>query len=292
MRSASFTLARDGDPEERVAQLLFLNAEFPQYEKFWRLFVVGLTGRVHDVTQIGFRPQAELDAEGRSEWHVEVAQLHYTTLLHLRRVFDLRREGIWNRDRFLEAIVRLDAATDTAFELLGHCLIDRGKSLPWDEIAGQKVRKSWGKKAGQPLKALQDYRNCLLHARMRLEYPVILDIDGRQTTIPFYTTFGKMLNSLDWREATIEHAAPVDALVDEAWAQVLDYFRHAWAEELLPWAQAAFSAPEVPVTLPAMPFSTPAARSLSADAPPTYTGGSISHSPTIATMTNPPSPGK
>jgi hypothetical protein len=122
---------------------------------------------------------------------------------------------------------------------------------------------------------------------------MIIDINGRRTTVPFYTTLEKMPNSLDWRKATIDDAAPADALVDEAWAQVLDYFRRAWADELVPWAQAAFSAPEVPVTLRATRFtSTPAARGLSADAPPTYTGGSISHSPTIATMANPPSPGE
>lgn len=279
-----FTLAQHGDPEEQVARLRFLDAEFPQYEEFWRLFIVALTNRVHNVNNVWFRPQEELDAESRPAWHVEVAQLHYTTLLHLIRVFDLRRRGVRNRDSFLEAMVRLDAATDTAFELLGHCLIDRGTSASWNEDVGKKVRGRWGAQAGQPLKVVQDYRNCLLHARVRPEYQVVVDIAGQRTTVPYYMRLEKMKDSLDWRKATIEDAAPADAIVTEAWAEVLQYFRLSWNDELIPWAKANFTPAEVPAVV--FGYTNLPGLSASADFPVPYHGGSISS--TVTTTAMPP----
>jgi hypothetical protein len=286
-----FTLEQHGDRVEHAAWPLFVHAEFPQYEEFWQVFVVALTGRVHDVREIGFRPQQELVAEGRSEWHVEVAQLHYTTLLHLVRVFQLLERRVHDRDSFVEAIVRLDAATDTAFELLGHCLIDRGKSKSWDEIAGMKVRRAWDAQEGHPFKSLQDYRNSLLHGRVRPEHEVRLRADRWQTKVPFYPTFEKMANALDWREASIDNAAPADQLVEEAWSQVLDYLRAAWDTQLLPWARETFKAPAVPGLAAPLGQSIlgAGARAASADAPAEYHGGSVTFTQTrVAPPTNPP----
>jgi hypothetical protein len=81
MTERRFTIALHGDPEERAAWPGFVERDFPQYEEFWCRFVVSLTGRISDVSDIWFRSQPELDEEGRPEWHLAVAQLHYSTLL-------------------------------------------------------------------------------------------------------------------------------------------------------------------------------------------------------------------
>ena len=282
-----FTIAQHGDREERGAWPLFLSAEFPEYEEFWRWFIVELTGRIHDLNAISFLSKQELEAAGREEWHVEVAQLHYTILLHLVRVYDLRRKGVYDRDSFMEAIVRLDAATDTAFELLGHCLLDQGKSKSWDELAGKAVREKWDAREGKSFKLLHDYRNSLLHGRARTKHQALFATDQWQVIVPLYPRLDTMKDTLDWREADPADAAPASHIVDEAWTDVLAYLRKAWVERLIPWARTNFTEPDLPQLSPlrAHDFGgiqpAPAA---SADAPPaTSTGGSIT-----STYTRPP----
>jgi hypothetical protein len=268
---------------ERAAWVAFLGDEFPQYETFWQLFVVGLTMRVDDVDDIGFRPQPDLDEIGRPEWHVAVAQLHYTTLLHLVRANELRRHPIRSRDAFVEAIVRLYAASDTAFELLGRCLTDRGKSDAWREIEGRKVREAWMRQEREPLKLVRRYRNALVHGRVRPEWRGRTQdpASGDTTEILFYTSFEKVESAVDWRDARPEDAEPADHLVNQAWSEVLDYLRTAWARKLVPWATASlFIAPTVTEELsPEQTYlrDLAALRPASADgsdAP--YSGGSIS----------------
>lgn len=214
----------------------------------------------------------------RPAWHVAVAQLHYTTLLHLSRVFELRRRRIRDRDSFIEAIARLHAATDTAFELLGRCLIDEGASDAWAEKKGRSVRDRWIKEREPPLTHVRDYRNALLHGRVRPEYQVTVRShdEGWETKVPFYPTFGKMSASTDWREASLADAAPADQLVDQAWTEVLDYLDATWEAELLPWADERFNAPDVPLSLSeTYGRDAASARSASADGPPEYRGGSV-----------------
>lgn len=236
-----FTLTEDGDREERAAWPMFLRNEFPQYEHFWRVFVVPLTGRVLDSPHVNFLSTTEIEALGRAEWHVEAAQLHYTTLLHLVRVCHLRSRSVHDRDSFMEAIVRLDAATDTARELLGRCLLDQGVSASWDETAGRRIRGNWTKEDEEgcrPFKALADYRNALLHGRMRPEYRITFETGHGSTTVPFYPLFEAVPkeSTLDWRKADLADFAPADHLVDQAWHLVLDYLRTSWSSRLLPWA--------------------------------------------------------
>jgi hypothetical protein len=282
--TSCFELKEHGDDVERAACVAFLSNEFPQYAEFWQAFVVELTMRVHDVGNIGFRPQAELDAAGRPSWHVAVAQLHYTTLLHLVRAHDLLyRQRISNRDAFVEAITRLSAATDTAFELLGRCLIDGGKKDAWSEMAGKSIRQSWLDREKQPLELVRGYRNALLHGRVRPEWRVSLQGQNAPwaTEILFYPSFETMESAVDWREVRPEDAQPADHLVGRAWTDVLDYLRRAWTGQLLPWARAnGFAPPSVPepVSRPvsSSPLSPAGTRAASAERTPEPTGGSIS----------------
>jgi hypothetical protein len=263
MTERRFTIALHGDPEERAAWPGFVERDFPQYEEFWCRFVVSLTGRISDVSDIWFRSQPELDEEGRPEWHLAVAQLHYSTLLHLARAASLRASGIRDRDSFLEAIVRLDAATDTAFEMLGRCLLDNGDRLPWDEREGKRIRERWERHEGDPFRSLHQYRNALLHGRVRPEFPLRLVIEGGgATVVRLYPKLDQINDVLDWRKADIQKAAPADQIVADVWDQVLSYCRRTWDEQLLPWARTGFAEPKPPPPAMALRIEEPDVQSL------------------------------
>lgn len=280
-RTPSFDLEHYGDPPERFAWPLFLRREFPQYEAFWQVFVVGLTERIlepFDPQKIGFLPQDELGKRGRRPWHVAVAQLHYTTLLHLVRVFEIRLRGHGDRDSFIEAIARLQASTDTAFELLGRCVFEERTYKPWDEKDGQTARIAWRDRADDPLDYLRKYRNGLLHGRVRVQGQGRVDLDKqRYARVFFYQSFERMGKALDWRRTKPDDLVPADQLLDEAWDDVLGYFRTAWSNELLPWArQQGFRPPELPrPQFPPFVVTEGGAQSLSAQ-PPLPSRGSAS----------------
>lgn len=231
-------LATEGDPVERAAWPAFLRMEFPQYQQFWRLFVVGLTRRPEG---IDFRSQDQLDRIGRPSWHVTVAQLHYTMLLHLVRVFEIRRGLIANRDLFIEAITRLHSATDVAYELLGRSVLPGGEAEPWSEEAGQSARRRWirhDEPATHHLKDLRQYRNALVHGRVRPEFRARVGIDGLgEIEALCYPKFLALDNVADWRRAALTDFAPADALVEEGWQSVLAYLRDSWDHTLLPWSK-------------------------------------------------------
>jgi hypothetical protein len=223
----------------------------------------------------------ELDEDGRPSWHVVIAQLHYTTLLHLARVFELRRRCIRDRDSFIEAIARLHAATDTAFELLGRCLLNQDAPECWNESPPETIRGRWISEKEPPLKPLRDYRNILLHGRLEMSFLATLKIDAdgrRYTKAPFFPSFETASKTPDWREANSDDAVAADQLVNKGWDQVLSYFRQTWDDELLKWADQHFEAPERPpqkVTFEIVgsahslsaegPYETPAGSAVSSD---------------------------
>jgi hypothetical protein len=241
-----FTLARDGDSVEQGAWFAFLARHFPQYERFWQSFVVALTERINDRANISFRPQKELDAAGRPDWHVAVAQLHYTTLLHLVRVHELRRGMLTNRDAFVEAMTRLYAASDTAFELLGRCLNASRSYDAWTESAGKEARGRWKKENDYPLRPVREYRNCLLHGRVRPEWNVEAEVPGGRSRVLYYPRFDRVLEATDWRTVRIEDCAPAGQLVNDGWTEVLSYLRQTWDSRLIPWATEVCGRPPSP----------------------------------------------
>jgi hypothetical protein len=83
-------LSTDGDQTERLYWDKFAADWFPSYESFWLQRVVPLTRRGIDRRDIGFLSREEM-VEGTDE-AVALAQLHYTTLVHLGRVYDLLHE--------------------------------------------------------------------------------------------------------------------------------------------------------------------------------------------------------
>src|SRR3954452_12126795 len=105
----SFSLAEHGDPFERAHWHAFLKDEFPTYGAVWAAYIAPLTGHPDDVH---FKSDAELAKIGRDASDICHAQLHYTTFTHLARAHALRSTELETSDLFVEAIVRLSAATD------------------------------------------------------------------------------------------------------------------------------------------------------------------------------------
>ncbi len=83
-----FRIATDGDDFEKRWWPQWTSQAFPSYEAFWLARIVPLTYRVKHRPDVRLQTKAELDATGYTDEDVAVAQLHYTLLRHLGRVFE------------------------------------------------------------------------------------------------------------------------------------------------------------------------------------------------------------
>jgi hypothetical protein len=177
------SLAGDGDRFEQLYWNAFVAERFPSYECFWLAHVAPLTYRGTDSLstdlRIRFRTDAELAAEDRGHEDVAIAQLHYTLLLHVGRVWELldralaftsndARKGLtFDAYDFFESFTRLSGASDVADELLERRRVCGSATYPaWDENAGASARRAWRDRRGDPLKDIRAYRNRLVHGRV------------------------------------------------------------------------------------------------------------------------------
>lgn len=212
----SYLLKDDGDPHERRAWFRYLKNEFPSYEPFWQTHVVPLTNRPIDGH---FKSDSELP-RGKGPQDICIAQLCYTTLRHLLRCHELKSK-CKNIDAFIEAMMRLSAALDCAFELferLGNSGYD-----PWDEIKGKQAREKCRKHLRADYKEKIDpvryYRNHLVHGRL------CLVIEGN--IVP---KLGVEQKYLDWRKVTQGVSATVKQdfvtmteVLQQGWQRVITY---------------------------------------------------------------------
>jgi hypothetical protein len=224
-----YLLEQWGDPYEKEAWAAFIRDEFPAYELLWRAYVVPLTNRP---TSIDFKSDEELAEEGGGHEDICNAQLHYTVLLHLLRVFNLRKGDLLrDQDVFTEAIVRLSAVTDVADELLQRATT-RGTYPAWKE--GPTARKQWRKENGYPLQGLRDYRNRLLHGRLLPHVHLYYNRDDEK--IILVPIIGREDKYLDWRVPweVNEDFEDAHVVVDGAWNEVLAYLAREWTDTLVP----------------------------------------------------------
>lgn len=225
----TYSLERHGDRTEQRYWAQFLRDQFPRYGEVWASYIVPLTGRPDDIR---FKADAELAAIGRGPADICNAQLHYTTLMHLGRVWDLRRTEFRGDalDAFIEAIVRLAATTDVADELLQRAT-DPTKFDAWSE--SPHARQAWRKANNYPLQSLRDYRNRLLHGRLP-PYG-----EGDLIAAP---KIGTESGYLDWRPVLLPTPEPGVArdfepardIVSRAWEDVLAYLDREWSRTLVP----------------------------------------------------------
>jgi len=231
----TYSLEKDGDGYEQKYYTRFLRDEFPSYETFWVKFVVPLTNRP---TNIHTKTNSELASNGKSEHDICISQLHYTVLLHLVRVYEIRQVGNIDIDQLVEGMVRLVGAQDVAFELLERITNPR-KYHPWGESVGKKARFAWIKREGSPLETLRAYRNHLVHGRVS---PTIRSHGPNNTVAFLIPAIGKVAFYLDWRKLTGQPIlpsiigtdfVPTNAILDYAWDQTIKYFEQSWQDHLL-----------------------------------------------------------
>jgi len=244
-RVPTYTLERDGDPVERKYWDLFLRDEFPSYETVWANYVVRVTGRPDHG---GFKSDQALAKIGLGPEEMCNAQLHYTTFTHLVRVFELKETVGWLMDanQFLEALVRLAAATDVADELLQRAT-NPGRYAPWNEKDGRKARGDWRSAHGRPLQEIRDYRNRLLHGYL-LPYQAVRQMDRVEggVAVPVeqpalrFPKIGRESDYADWRtlirlSVVVQHRdfAYAQTIVNEAWTKTLAYFEREWKANLI-----------------------------------------------------------
>lgn len=239
-RMPTYTLERDGDPVEQKYWDRFLRDEFPSYETVWLNYVVPVTGRPD---HSGFKSDEALAQIGLGPEDMCNAQLHYTTMTHLVRVFELKETVGWlmDADQFLEALARLAAATDVADELLQRAT-NPGIYDPWNEKAGRAARGDWRSAHGFPLQDMRDYRNRLLHGYL-LPYQAVRQMDSVEggVAVPVerpalrFPKIGRETDYLDWR--TLMHVnvivlhrdfAYAETIINEAWSATLAYFEREW----------------------------------------------------------------
>jgi hypothetical protein len=250
-----FTIEEDGDETEKRWWPQWTRDRFPSYETFFVARIVPLTYRVKERTNIRFQTTAELATAGYTDEDVAVAQLHYTLLLHLGRVFELLDDSRaftrpsetpvreqFGRDQFFESFTRLSGASDVSDELLAR-RASPGAYDAWDEGQGAEARRSWRKaNPADPLRPVRSYRNRLVHGRIVPEiYLQAKDKEGRVVgDALYYPRLEKVDDYLDWRVAFDANSAAVhpdfdDAalIVLESWERVVKHVEEAWRQHLV-----------------------------------------------------------
>ncbi len=220
-----------GDRFEKAYYDIFLQNEFSNYEKFWQKYVVPLTNRPADLNLLD---PVELSKRGNDDRDVCIAQLHYTVLMHLIRVYNIRQIKTLNLDEFTEGIVRLSASTDVADELLGR-MTSKEKYDPWNEEHEKDSRRDWRKAGNDQLQWLRDYRNRQLHSMVAPS--IIIYGSYERLRVP---RFRKEKKYMDWRNVTSvsigsggivrnDYDSP-NNLINHAWSEVLKYLNDQWAK--------------------------------------------------------------
>ncbi len=247
---SSHTLARDGDDFEKAYWAAFASADFTSYADVWELVVKPLR---EDPGRVELRDSDE-GAEEDTEKRIVVAELNYSTLLHLGRVWEIRQSPEsflaeptpspialarrLNRlyGAFTSAIIGLSSATDTADELLERMVNARYE--PWSEKASDAARREWRRKTN-PLANLHRYRNRLVHGpALPSRHGLVAGMEPRRVTVAF-PKLGLQTEHLDWRDVQHGRAQPSDFdapsdLVAEVWTSVLEYLESQWRSTLVP----------------------------------------------------------
>lgn len=231
---ATYSLIPDGDRLEQTNYRLFIEREFPSYETFWINNIVSLTNRPADIL---FKTDAELSVGGKTQEDICIAQLHYTVLNHLARVYEFRQIKPLNFNQFTESIVRLSSATDVADELLGR-YTNKGIADPWNETAGRNARNKW-RSAHKELQHIRDYRNKLVHGRI----PPSIEVTTSSGTEYHVVKIIRVKNYIDWRKIFnvpesewTKVAVDFDStnnILDFVWNEVLIYVEEMWQKHLL-----------------------------------------------------------
>jgi hypothetical protein len=231
----TYSLKTDGDGFEQHYYDLFIDKEFPEYGHFWEKFVPPLTNRPND---IHFKDDNALNTDNHTAEDICIAQLHYSILRHLARVYEVKRHPHLHLDFITEIFVRLTGAQDIAFELLER-FSNMGKYDPWlasgnnAHPGSRQAKQEWQKNNGYPLQGIRDYRNHLIHGRM---------LPSVAAETYYFPSIGNENQYFDWRAITASNAWQAEIgktiqtghqVAQSAWEETLAYFRAEWNQHLL-----------------------------------------------------------
>lgn len=233
---APYTLQDDGDGFEQQYWPLFISPEFPEYGQFWAKHVTPLTNRPVD---IHFKDDPALIADGHTAEDICIAQLHYSILRHLARVYEIKQQPHPDLNVLTEVFVRLTGAQDVAFEMLER-YTNRGTYDPWLStkqrgiLGSREARQGWQENNNHPLQNIRKYRNHLVHGRM---LPSVI------AETYYFPSIGQEEQYFDWRVITASNAWRAEVgktlqsssnIAQSAWDATTDYFRTEWSNHLLP----------------------------------------------------------
>jgi hypothetical protein len=237
----SYRLAIDGDSYEQKYWSLFIQNNFQGYEDFWIENIVPLTNRP---TNIHFKTDQELAKIGKTANDICVAQLHYSILRHLARVFNIFRKGNVDLDDLTDGMTRLCGALDVAFELLERHQNPTAYD-PWlamkdnsGKMGSKEARENWERKLKssnnfqENIKWIRYYRNHLVHGRMT---------PGISSGIYYFPKIGLEKEYFDWRKITNKEEMtknkvafiPASEILKLAWNDIIEYFDDQWRINLL-----------------------------------------------------------
>jgi hypothetical protein len=228
-------LRSNGDSFEQRYYDRFIANEFPSYEEFWLSFIVPITNRPEN---IHFKNDQELAALGSGDHELCIAQLHYSVLRHMARVYDIRSLRPLNLNGLTEGMVHLVGAQDVSFELLAR-YVNPNTYDPWLSRGRRGVqgsldaRRSWQERENFPLQEIRNYRNHLVHGR------IMPSLVGEDCYVP---RIGEEENYFDWRLVTdninVSQLIGGDFItsndvLENAWELTMNYIETNWNNHLL-----------------------------------------------------------
>jgi len=227
-----YNLKQHGDYYEKKYLGRFIKRSFPSYEIFWKKYIVPITNRSVDIHDIHIKSDEDLKKIGRSQYDVQIAQLHYTVLRHLISAYSVLDQIEFGQnmilDQFILFIVRICAAVDVADEFLER-FTNPNEYEVWNITHGKNARFAWRNKSKDELKYIRDYRNYLLHC------PLLPTIPNK------YPKFDLIEKYRDWRKITHLKVIPKEVeddfysfirLSGIIWLEVLNYLEKKWKDIL------------------------------------------------------------
>jgi hypothetical protein len=240
-----YNIAQHGDPEEKRANSLFLQKQFPHYEVFWSKFVVGLTNRPNDIF---FKDDKALTTDFPAETNARIherlciAQLHYSVLMFLLTAHDARATADKSYNSVSQVLSALYSAIDISSELFArYGVFKKNNALKRDAFDPKSIeeairlRRFWVENNPYPNDILdvRDYRNILIHGR-------IIFWGRTPTGYVILPQLGQCRNGLDWRVAISDFNSGnlgnyifSQHLVESAFDIVIKYLNDAWESHLI-----------------------------------------------------------